>query len=123
MGFSALLMVRGRGISKGFIFSKNFYLLFGQPRRLSPQGPEGFVSPDDDPPDLLRPDRGHGVSQLVLQEDVVEVVVLLHDLTPFPFLMVRGSERPKGFIFHKKFLKYFRAPLPSLQSGMKCCMI
>ena len=85
MGLSALLMVRGRGISKGFIFLKKFFLFFGQPRRLSAQDPEGFVSPDDGPSDLLGPDRGHGVSQLILQEDVIEVVVLLHDLTPFPF--------------------------------------
>jgi hypothetical protein len=70
-------------LKRFYFFEKVFYLFSGQQRRLSAQTLEGFVSPDHRSADLLRPERRHGIAQLVLQEDVIEVVVLFHDLTPF----------------------------------------
>ena len=72
------MMIRGFGFSIGFTFLKFTDIFFSQSIGRGPDGPEEILQ---DPPDGLPSFFRHGVSQLVLQKDVIQVKVLLHGVS------------------------------------------
>ena len=72
------MMIRGFVFTFGFIKFKFLYIFFSQSIGRGPDGTEEILQ---DLPNGLPSFFRHGVSQLVLQKDVIQVKVFLHGVS------------------------------------------